>query len=78
MHDFNVMLGSYEKSGRAPEIRPYRDFRACIGSCNFMAIPMRGAHYIWCNGRLGSARVESILNRSFFAYNGCFLFLAVN
>ncbi|XP_065871849.1 uncharacterized protein [Euphorbia lathyris] len=55
MGDFNAILGSHEKSGRAPGGRSYRDFRNFIDSGNFIDT--------WSNGRAGSARVECRLDR---------------
>ena len=35
-----------------------------INSCRLMGIPLLGAQYTWCNGRLGFDKVENVLNRS--------------
>ena len=41
--DFNVVLGSHEKMGRAPMVYLYKDFRDFIDSSNLLQIPLQGA-----------------------------------
>ncbi|WCJ21303.1 hypothetical protein M5689_003467 [Euphorbia peplus] len=62
--DFNVVLGSHEKSGRSPAATCCSDIRYFIDNGGLFEVEAAGSFYTWNNGRHDSGRVECKLDRA--------------
>ncbi|XP_050222822.1 uncharacterized protein LOC126672915 [Mercurialis annua] len=62
--DFNAVRNPSEKTGRPPLERSMADFRDFIDNFDLANVSLQGALYTWSNGRIGSNRVECLLDRA--------------
>lgn len=59
MGDFNCILNSNERIGRAAIVREMREFRQCIDQCELQELKSSGAFYTWNSKQQGTDRVYS-------------------
>ncbi|WCJ39165.1 DNAse I-like superfamily protein [Euphorbia peplus] len=76
--DFNAVLGAHERRGQPPPARPCREFREFLDNGDLQDIAPTSSFFTCSNGRYGSARVDSRLDRALISEDFCNLWTSLS